>query len=291
MSERASQHGSEIAIPRSSSVSFSRAQEKISNSGMDVVRATPGLARVAVASFTNIASWGFRKTTETSSVVVRRTLDGDSPQAIVADLSQDVIGEIRSALGLGGGSSHHSSGSGQIIAAQSYSVRDTQESDLKARGAALLRRSADVNVAEDSHPAYARILSEIAPDEARILRFLYLDGPQPSIDIRTGRPLGIGSELVEGGLNMIGEHAGLTFPDRIHPYLTNLNRLGMVEFSKETVSNPTRYQLVEAQPRMAKVTRRAGFAAKAIQRSIQLTTFGNDFVAACLPVGDAGTTR
>ncbi|KAA0024323.1 DUF4393 domain-containing protein [Antrihabitans cavernicola] len=256
---------------------------------MDVVRATPGLARVAITSFTNIATWGFRKTTETSSVVVRRTLDGDAPQAIVADISQDVFAEIRSILGLGGGGG--SSGSGHVVSAQSYSVRDTPEHDLKARGAALLRRSADVNVSEDGHPAYSRILSEIAPDEARILRFLYLDGPQPSIDIRTGRPLGIGSELVEGGLNMIGEHAGLTYPDRIHPYLTNLNRLGMVEFSKETVSNPTRYQLVEAQPRMAEVTKRAGFAAKAIQRSIQLTTFGEDFVAACLPVGEKYSGR
>ena len=29
---------------------------------------------------------------------------------------------------------------------------------------------------DDLHPAYARILSDLAPDEARILRLLYTDG-------------------------------------------------------------------------------------------------------------------
>lgn len=256
-----------------------RAPVRLTHSGTDVVRATPGLARVALTSITNIASWGFRKTRDTSSMVVTRTLDGDSPQNIIADLGADAIAEIRSVLGLGGAP--------HVISADSYSVdgaRELENVDLKARGAALLRRSADVKLEQEGHPAYVRILSELAPDEARILRFLYLEGPQPSIDIRTGRPLGIGSELVEGGLNMIGEHSGLTYAERIHPYLTNLNRLGMVEFSKESVSNPTRYQLVEAQPHMTEVMGRAGFAAKAVQRSILLTTFGQDFVESCLPV-------
>src|SRR5690606_27289424 len=43
---------------------------------------------------------------------------------------------------------------------------------LQERGAELLRRSADVGYAHDQHPAYRRILEELAPDEARILRLL-----------------------------------------------------------------------------------------------------------------------
>ena len=83
---------------------------------------------------------------------------------------------------------------------------------LQRRGTDLLRRSNDVHVVEDTHPAFARILTEITPDEARILRYLYLEGPQPAIDVRTFRPFGIGSVLVAGGLNMIAEHAGLPQP-------------------------------------------------------------------------------
>ena len=69
-----------------------------------------------------------------------------------------------------------------------------------------------MHVVEDTHPAFARILTEITPDEARMLRYLYLEGPQPSIDVRTFRPFGIGSVLIEAGLNMIAEHAGLPEP-------------------------------------------------------------------------------
>ena len=57
---------------------------------------------------------------------------------------------------------------------------------LRERGAELLRRSADVDYDEDAHPAYERILDELAPDEARILRLLATEGPQPAVDVRTG---------------------------------------------------------------------------------------------------------
>src|SRR5204863_385055 len=40
---------------------------------------------------------------------------------------------------------------------------------LRARGAELLRRSADVDEGEGLHPAYARILDNLSPDEARSL--------------------------------------------------------------------------------------------------------------------------
>ena len=162
---------------------------------------------------------------------------------------------------------------------------------MQRRGDELLRRSNDVHVVEDTHPAFARILSEITPDEARILRFLYLDGPQPSIDVRTNRPLGIGSELVAGGLNMIGEHAGCRNVDQIHQYLTNLARLGLIEFSKEQVTNPQRYQVVEAQPKVTEAMKRAGRMPKAVHRSIHLNEFGRTFCEACLPVGDVRTPR
>jgi hypothetical protein len=133
------------------------------------------------------------------------------------------------------------------------------------------------------------MLSEITPDEARILRLLYEAGPQPALDVRTNRPLGIGSELVAGGLNMIAEQAGLRRMDRINPYLTNLNRQGLIAFSKEKVDDPDRYQLIEAQPQVSDALARAGHMPKIVYRSIRLTTFGREFCHACLPVnGDGG---
>src|SRR5205085_10437911 len=55
------------------------------------------------------------------------------------------------------------------------------ERQLRERGAELLRDSADVTVDDSAHPAYARILEELAPDEARILRLLAAAGPPPGV--------------------------------------------------------------------------------------------------------------
>ena len=105
--------------------------------------------------------------------------------------------------------------------------REEARRSLRERGAELLRRSADVNLEEDSHPAYTRILDDLAPDEARILRLLNEEGPQPSVDIRSGvLPLQSTSELVAAGLNMIGSEAGCRHLDDVPAYLNNLFRLG-----------------------------------------------------------------
>ena len=56
------------------------------------------------------------------------------------------------------------------------------------------------------------------------------------------------SRLIAPGLSMIGARAGCRYVDRVPSYLNNLFRLGMVWFSRETIRDPLRYQVLEAQP-------------------------------------------
>ena len=99
------------------------------------------------------------------------------------------------------------------------------------------------------HPAYERILDELAPDEARVLLLLLEGGPQPSVDVRTGGPVRqVNSQLVAPGLTMIGARAGCRYLDQVPSYLNNLFRLGLVWFSRESMRDPLEYQVVEAQP-------------------------------------------
>lgn len=151
---------------------------------------------------------------------------------------------------------------------------------LRRRGDLLLDRSADVTDRDDLHPAYDRILDEIAPDEARILRLLATSGAQPSVDVRTARPFGVGSEMIDEGLSMIGELAGCRHLDRTNAYLNNLHRLGLVAFPHEPVG-AERYQVVEVQPSVIDALRRAGRSNKIVRRSILLTPFGDDFCQTC----------
>ncbi len=156
-------------------------------------------------------------------------------------------------------------------------------SSLRERGAELLRQSADVRIADDTHPAYERILGDLAPDEGRILRLLASEGPQPAVDVRTARPLNIGSKLVAAGLSMIAEQAGCRRRDRTQAYLNNLFRLGMIWFSRERLEDPRRYQVLEAQPDVVGAMREAG-RGTTVRRSIHLTPFGEDFCQLCLPL-------
>jgi hypothetical protein len=155
---------------------------------------------------------------------------------------------------------------------------------LRRRGEELLRESADVSLAQDSHPAYMRILDALAPDEARILRFLARGGPQPSVDVRSGLPLA--SELIAQGRTMIAGEAGCRHVERVYAYLNNLHRLGLVWFLREPLRDAARYQVLEAQPEVVEALKRGGRTARTVRRSIVLTPFGADFCATCLPFED-----
>jgi hypothetical protein len=159
---------------------------------------------------------------------------------------------------------------------------DASRDLLRERGAELLARSADVAQSEDLHPAYARILDNLSPDEARILRLFATRGPQPAIDVRRGLPLV--SELVAPGVSMIGAEAGCRHPDRVPAYLDNLNRLGLIWFSRETLRDVNPYQVLEAQPETIDAMHRGGRTSRTVRRSIHLTPFGTDFCKVCLPL-------
>jgi hypothetical protein len=154
---------------------------------------------------------------------------------------------------------------------------------LRRRGYELLERSSELADQGQTHPAYARILGELSPDEGRILRLLAVDGPQPAVDVRTWRPLDVGSSVVAPGLTMIAEHAGIRHRDRLPAYLSNLFRLGLIWFSRERLDDPAPYQVLEAQPDVLDAVRDAG-RARIVRRSIHLTPFGGHFCSQVLPL-------
>jgi hypothetical protein len=234
-----------------------------------------GLLRIAANAGLSTAQWMVNTTVHTGSRVVRGLAAGESPVRIVASLGADLRSAAESALGV--------PRPAQPVPPPAAAEHHSTAAELRARGAELLRRSADVHFVDDMHPAYERILGELTPDEARILRLLATEGPQPTVDVRTNRPLGIGSELIEAGLSMIGRQAGVRNLGRTKAYLNNLFRLGLIWFSREEVE-PSRYQVVEVQPEVQSAMAKAGRAPKTVRRSVHLTPFGEDFCHTCLPL-------
>lgn len=245
----------------------------------DLLRALPGLARIAGTAWVRTADWSLRASLHMAESLARSAASGEPPTELFRRVQADVRGWARTMLGI--------VDSAQAAPPVQEPAREPrpEEMSLRERGAELLRRSADVHCDDDGHPAYERILDELAPDEARILRLLVLEGAQPAVDVRAGIPLA--SQLVAPGRNMIGAQAGVRHLDRVPAYLNNLYRLGLVWFSRESLEDPNRYQVLEAQPEVVEALRKAGRTGRTVRRSILLTPFGRDFCGASLPLDAA----
>jgi hypothetical protein len=259
-------------------------------SGM--LSAVPGLARIAVASGLHATAWAVATSWRTSRRFVNALRDPDEAVELARELGVTVA--TVTALG-------RAVASGTPVPQAVATVRaveeaqlaeadraDAEGASLRDRGAELLERSRDVWQEDDGHPAYARILGDLAPDEARVLMLLVRSGPQPSVDVRSGGPVGkVHSQLIAPGLTMIGARAGCRYVDRVPAYLDNLHRLGLVWFSREQLTDPMEYQVLEAQPDVLAAMHSQRFT-RVVRRSIHLTPFGAGFCrAALLPDDDA----
>jgi hypothetical protein len=243
----------------------------------DLRELAPGLARIAATAAWRGTGWAVSAYLRAGSRVMEAAVSGESPGDLLQSSGAELRGHARRLLGLiddAADAGHEGQDDRQVASPE----------ELRRRGEELLNRSADVDYDEDLHPAYARILDDLAPDEVRILRLLFQEGAKPAVDVRKGIPfVPVGSELIEQGLSMIGAEAGCRHPDRVHPYLNNLNRLGLIWFSRDPVPEPGRYQVIEAQPEVVDALKRAGRLGHTLRRSIHLTPFGRDFCETCLP--------
>ncbi|MGW0183487.1 Abi-alpha family protein, partial [Nocardia sp. NPDC003345] len=252
------------------------------------VRAVGGVARVAASAVSGTAKWGVHTALDVTETVVRGSMAGLPPAEIRTEAASRVREALREALG--------------VPAAEPAAGESRSERSLREQGAALLRLAASPQDPDEGHPAFARILAELTSDEARILRLLRVQGPQPAVTVRGGRSSWRGARTAEPrtapadlGVSMIGENAGLRHPDRVHRYLANLRRIGLIEVLRDSVGTPERYQLLEAQSAVADLLKQAGGRGRLQHRGIALTAFGNEFVQASLPIagedGPAAGTR
>lgn len=267
-----------------------------------VSKALPGLVRIGFGAGVRTAGWTASAYVRAGNRVVRAAVSGESAAELIRDVEHSVKGYAREVLGITAlderlpealrerraAAASSSTPEDPAATARASAARDLRS--LQDKGADLLQKSNDVSYEEAAHPAYERIIGDIAPDEARILRYLAIDGPQPSVDVRTGKtplinsPI-IGTSMVAPGLSMIGQNAGCRYIERVPAYLNNLFRLGLIWFSREPLADPLRYQVLEAQPDVLAALHAGGRGSKAktVRRQILLTPFGEDFCRIALP--------
>jgi hypothetical protein len=247
-----------------------------------------GLARIGAAAWWRTTIWTAAASARVGNKVMRAASTGQAPAEVFHSGRREAASYARRVLGIVDPDELIRQAAKEFTApGRPKAERNGTPVPLREMGAELLRRSADVNLDEGAHPAYARILQDLAPDEGRILRLLVKEGPQPSVDVRSGwLPINTTSELVASGLNMIGAEAGCRHVDDVPAYLSNLFRLGLVWFSREPLPDPLRYQVLESQPHVIEAMERAG-RSRTIRRSVELTPLGKDFCEICLPLETA----
>lgn len=255
-----------------------------------VVGSLPGVARIAAGSALNTAEWSLTQTVGLSKRLITATHNPEEMVALAHELgvAVNVVGSL--AQSVAGGlplseavaNAGHEYGEGGRL----HVRLENDRRRLRESGELLLARSRDVWDNETGHPAYEKIIGELTQDEARILILLVRKGPQASVDVRTGGPLGyFNSELIATRLTMIGPRAACRHQGDVPSYLNNLGRLGLLEWSAERLPDPAPYQVLEVQPDVLAAIKSVRFP-KLIRRSVLLTPFGRDFCRAVF--GESG---
>lgn len=109
---------------------------------------------------------------------------------------------------------------------------------LRDMYAALLATSMDSATADDAHPAFAEVIRQITPDEARILNLIKhqrgfailqigYDEIIPSNEDSTTRS--------ESTKTILGRQSGCVRPNSVLTYVENLKRLRIVEEAEDTI--------------------------------------------------------
>jgi hypothetical protein len=248
--------------------------------------ALPGLFRVAAGVWIRTGVWAFETSLRVGARLARASTSPEAAAELVEEVRSGVRSYARELLGV----TDLDERVRQLMPPRRNDARPaTAAGELRSQGAELLRMSADVEAEDGAHPAYARILTELAPDEARIVRLLMRDGPQPTVDVYAANLIGMGTQLVARDLTMIGTEAGCRHVEKVPAYLNNLRRLGLVAITHQAVQEPMRYQVLEAQPDAVAAIRDAG-RVKTVHKRIEMTPFGIDFANTALPLTPVDAT-
>ncbi len=250
------------------------------------IDAVPGMARILVGSWVRGASWGIGTTVRAGRRLTEAALSGESAAQLIDEVREETVENLRRLIGELDGeplADETQDGVDRVGDAE----RRRRADYLRERGAALFERASEISKDNDPiHPGFDRIVDQLAPDEARILKLLVNEGPQAIVYVNRAAPLGLGAREVARRLSLVGREAGCQRPGLVPAYLDNLVRLGLVAIRRDPVLDETAYQVLEAQPEVVEAMKSVNsgiFRGQSSRRSIHVTDFGLSFCQVCFP--------
>ena len=252
------------------------------------VDAVPGMARIAVDAWVQGASWSLGTGLRASRRLAEAALSGESAAQLIDEVRDEAIMNLRRVLDVVDPDSRTQPITDAFSSGRpDEATKRRQRADsLRERGAQLFERAAEVSRDDAIHPGFDRIVDQLAPDEARILKLLINEGPQAIVYVNRAAPLGLGAREVARRLTLLGREAGCLHPELVPAYLDNLVRLGLVAIRRDPVESESAYQVLEAQPEVVDAMKSVNsgiFRGQATRRSIHITDFGLSFCQICFP--------
>lgn len=167
-----------------------------------------------------------------------------------------------------------------------------ESEDLSWMFVNLLANAMDKNKVQKAHPSFVNVISELSPDEARLVQTLFDEEVLPKIDVRlkTKPKEGESKGHVYAFINFttLGDKAKLEYPDLTPSYLSNLERLNIISCPtgsfQESYTNKEYYKDLEEHPIILdyKKSLSEDKEIEIVQGSITITDFGKMFMDAVL---------
>jgi hypothetical protein len=172
-------------------------------------------------------------------------------------------------------------------AAMLIQTADPGTAPLRSAMSELLERSVESTRSDSREYLYGTIISQLVPDEARILAALSSGRAFAAGDL-VQRSRRAGSRALLANVSTVGRSAGVVTPDNTPTYLTRLHGFGLVDFGDEDDTLDVQYDLLATDTTVTEAKRLAetekqGGAVKLLRKSVRMSAFGREFWAASDP--------
>jgi hypothetical protein len=163
---------------------------------------------------------------------------------------------------------------------------DSDPAPLRTAMSELLHRSAEGNRKTSRENLFGTIVSQLVPDEARILAIL-AQRPFPAVDVVT-KPVGRSSaRTVLADTCTLGEAARVALPANTATYLRRLRGFGLAEDGPPLDGCDDEYERLAGDDAVRAARRQVDSgllgSVRVVRKSVALSPLGKEFWAACAP--------
>ena len=150
----------------------------------------------------------------------------------------------------------------------------------------LLERSQTQTRDQAFDDFYSVLLSELVPDEARMLALLSDGEPQAILHVGVGAPIGPVRRLVAENFAGFGRAAQVKLLEHMPLYIEHLKALRLVEEHPEVPALEVKYQILEGLREVrdaeAQARRASRQSVRLVRRSLRLSPLGDQLWRACV---------